>query len=199
MSWKITLGKSSNPYIIGKRWVKKRYKKKDRISKSFHQETDCPGAIYDIGEHYLPESPDKRSNLWVCMTTGKLFKKSPKISPSRPKVSSRKVRPKAAKPKPRVSEKPKTKPRVEKQKEIPPEPEPEPVPTTAPATKLDMSTSVSEVKGIGKAAFEKLSIAGINSIKDLLKYHSQEIATLIGRKSDAQIKKWQIAAKSMID
>jgi predicted flap endonuclease-1-like 5' DNA nuclease len=195
MSWKITLGKPTNPYIVGKRWIKKRYTKRDRISKSHHQETKCPGAIYDIGEHYLPDSSEKRTHLWVCMTTGKLFKKSPKISPSRPKAVITKVKPVKAPPKPKIPKKPKVKPPKKKPEVKPPEPKPDPVPA---APKFDKTTPVSEVKGIGKAAFEKLSSAGITTIQDLLKHHSQEIATMIGRKSDAQIKKWQVNAKEMI-
>ncbi|MFW9853742.1 MAG: hypothetical protein ACFFFG_01685 [Candidatus Thorarchaeota archaeon] len=191
MSWKITLGKPTNPYIIGKRWVKKRYTKKDRISKSHHQESGCPGAIYDIGEHFLPDSPSKRTHLWICMATGKLFKKPPKISPSRTKVIVKKPRPIKIAPKPKSPEK--VKPPREKAEIPAPEPEPATI-----AAKFDKTTSVGEVKGIGKAAFEKLSEVGINTIQDLLRHHSQEIATLIGRKSDVQIKKWQATAKEMI-
>ncbi|MFW9780184.1 MAG: hypothetical protein ACFFE8_15150 [Candidatus Heimdallarchaeota archaeon] len=195
MSWKITLGKPTNPYIIGKRWVKKRYTKKDRISKSHHQESGCPGAIYDIGEHFLPDSPHEQTHLWVCMTTGRLFKKSPKISPSRTKIVAKKAKPIKAAPKPKIPKSQALKPQKEKPELSPPEPEAAPVTVEA---KFDKTTSVSEVKGIGKAAFEKLSEVGINTIQDLLRHHSQEIATLIGRKSDAQIKKWQTTAKEMI-
>ncbi len=46
--------------------------------------------------------------------------------------------------------------------------------------------------------FDKLAAAGVNTIGDLISKHSQEIATLIGRKSDVQIKKWQENAREML-
>jgi predicted RecB family nuclease len=89
--------------------------------------------------------------------------------------------------------KPKPKPKVEPKPELIPEPK---KPTEPSVTE---STSVNQVKGIGEAAFDKLSSAGIKTIGDLLKKHSQEIATMIGRKSDSQIKKWQENARAMLE
>ena len=191
--WKHTLGKPGSTYIIGKRWVKKKIPKSKRITKTLHKEP-CSGAIYDIGLHYLPDDPSKPRQLWVCMTTGELLKKEPVlIVKLKPKV-------KKAKPKPIVTKLPakvkmKAKPVVEKPSPIP-EPVAEPVKPTTPT--VNTLTPVSEVKGIGKAVYEKLSDANIKTIGDLISKHSQEIATLIGRKSDTQIKKWQENAKNML-
>ena len=194
MTWKQTLGKPGDTYIIGKRWLKKNIPKSKRYSKANHQEKS-PGAIYDIGEHFLPDNPTKRQHLWICMETGTIITKAPKVIavakplPPKPKV---KPAPKPKKVAPKVKKEPEpvveveTKPKVEKVVEAA---------KTPSATK---TTPVSEVKGIGAAAFEKLSNAGINTIDDLLGKHSQEIATLIGRKSDAQIKKWQDNALAML-
>jgi predicted flap endonuclease-1-like 5' DNA nuclease len=197
MAWKITLGKPGDTYIIGKRWLKKKIPKINRTSKALHKES-CPGAIYDIGFHYIPDEPEKQQHLWVCMETGQIFKKTPKLVPyAKPK-------PKKVEPKPVVKEKKEVPPVIKKPKPVPkvepiPEPEPEVLPTEPVAPAATKSTSVEEVKGIGKAAFEKLSESNITTIGDLLSRHSQEIATLIGRKSDAQIKKWQENAKSMLE
>ncbi len=191
MTWKQTLGKPGNTYIIGKRWLKKQIPKSKRYLKVNHKES-CPGTIYDIGERYLPDNPAKSQHLWICMETGAIITKAPKV------ITITKPRP----PKPKVKPAPKPKKVVAKVKKVPepvveaePEPKVKPVVKEPSATK---TTSVSEVKGIGKAAFEKLTNAGINTIDDLLGKHSQEIATLIGRKSDAQIKKWQDNALSML-
>ncbi|MFX0171928.1 MAG: hypothetical protein ACFE9L_08410 [Candidatus Hodarchaeota archaeon] len=91
------------------------------------------------------------------------------------------------------------KPKPESVPKVEPEPKPEVLPTVPAAPAATKSTSITEVKGIGKAAFEKLSAANITTIGDLLSKHSQEIASLIDRKSDAQIKKWQETAKAMLD
>lgn len=191
MTWKQTLGKPGYTYIIGKRWLKKQIPKSKRYSKVNHKES-CPGTIYDIGERYLPDNPAKSQHLWICMETGAIITKAPKV------ITITKPRP----PKPKVKPAPKPKKVVAKVKKVPepvveaePEPKVKPVVKEPSATK---TTSVSEVKGIGKAAFEKLANAGINTIDELLGKHSQEIATLIGRKSDAQIKKWQDNALSML-
>ena len=197
MSWKQTLGKPGNTYIIGKRWVKKKIPKSKRISKVNHKEK-YPGAIYDLGERYLPDNPDKRQQLWICVETGTIIKKAPstvaipKPKPRKPKVVPAKKPEKKPTPVKKVP-KPKPKPKPE------PIPEPEPEVIAVEAPKFTKETSVNEVKGIGKAAFEKLSNAGITTIDDLLGKHSQEIATLIGRKSDAQIKKWQDNALVMLE
>ena len=192
MTWKQTLGKPGYTYIIGKRWLKKQIPKSKRFSKANHKES-CPGTIYDIGERYLPDNPAKSQHLWICMETGAIIMKAQKV------ITIAKPRP----PKPKVKPAPKPKKVVTKVKKVPepvveaePEPKVEHVVKEPSATK---TTSVSEVKGIGKAAFEKLSNAGINTIDELLGKHSQEIATLIGRKSDAQIKKWQDNALSMLE
>lgn len=195
MSWKITLGKPGDTYIIGKRWVKKNISKKNRVSKVNHKES-CPGAIYDLGERYLPNNPDKLQHLWVCLETGTILKKAPSVI-AIPKPKPRKIKP----VEPKI---PKKKPKpVKKAPEPTPEPEPAPEPEPKVVEKLTpkftKDTPVNEVKGIGKAAFEKLSAARINTINDLLSKHSQEIATLIGRKSDAQIKKWQDNALAMLE
>ena len=195
MSWKITLGKPNDPYIIGKRWIKKHISKSSKIPKAFHKEDECPGAIYDIGMHYLPDDPEDRQNLWVCIETGKLMKSPPKT------VARPKIRPK--KPNQKIQQiQPKPKPEIKvpkKEEPVKPEPTPEPLPEPEPPKPLaTKETSISEIKGIGKAAYEKLTAAEIATIDDLLGKHSQEIATLIGRKSDAQIKKWQETARSMI-
>ena len=196
LSWKVILGKPDQKYIIGKRWVKKNIPKSKRISKPLHENPEY-GDIYDIGSHFLPDKPDQRVNLWVCMETGTVLKSAPKLkkaikSKSKPKVE--------AKPKPKaITKKPKVKKEVIPKPEPKPEPVPEPVAKVAPkkpsATTL---TSVSEVKGIGKAAVEKLSAVKINTIGDLISKHSQEIATLIGRKSDTQVKKWQDNAREIM-
>jgi predicted flap endonuclease-1-like 5' DNA nuclease len=195
MTWKQTLGKPGDTYIIGKRWLKKNIPKSKRYSKANHKES-CPGAIYDIGERILPDNPAKMQNLWVCMETGAIITKAPKV------IVVAKPQP----PKPKVTPAPKPKkvvPKVTKAPEPVEETKPEPTVIskveavkTPSATK---ATSVSEVKGIGKAAFDKLATAGINTIDDLLGKHSQEIATLIGRKSDAQIKTWQDNALAMLE
>ena len=191
MTWKQTLGKPGYTYIIGKRWLKKQIPKSKRFSKANHKES-CPGTIYDIGERYLPDNPAKSQHLWVCMETGAIITKAPKV------ITIAKPRP----PKPKVKPAPKPKKVVAKVKKAPePVVEAEPEPKVVPVVKepsATKTTSISEVKGIGKAAFEKLSNAGINTIDELLGKHSQEIATLIGRKSDAQIKKWQDNALSML-
>jgi len=199
LSWKIILGKPDRTYIIGKRWIKKNIPKTKRISKPRHKNPEL-GDIYDIGMRYLPDNPKNQINLWVCMQTGTILKSAPKlkdvpkskVKPSKPKV---KVVPKAAKAKKAV--KPKTKP----------EPIPKAKPEPEVATKVKKIpkkssfttiTSVSEVKGIGKAVFDKLAAAGVNTIGDLISKHSQEVATLIGRKTDVQIKKWQENAREML-
>jgi predicted flap endonuclease-1-like 5' DNA nuclease len=195
MTWKQTLGKPGDTYIIGKRWLKKQIPKSKRYSKANHKES-CPGTIYDIGERYLPENPAKSQHLWICMETGAIITKTPKVTmvakprPPKPKVIS------APKPKKVV---PKVKKVAEPVVEAKPEPKVAPVVETVKKPSATKSTSVSEIKGIGKAAFEKLTNAGINTIDDLLGKHSQEIATLIGRKSDAQIKKWQDNALAMLE
>ena len=196
MSWKQTLGRPGEEYIIGKRWLKKHVPKKYRVSKANHKEF-CPGAIYDLGERYLP-STEKVQKIWICMETGQILTKAPSTV-AIPKPKPRKVKPVVA-PKPKKKEVPVkkvVKPKVEPKPE--PTPEPEVKPEAKPSPKFTKETSVQEVKGIGKAAFEKLTSAGINTIDDLLEKHSQEIATLIGRKSDAQIKTWQDNALAMLE
>jgi len=196
MKWKQTLGKPGEEYIIGKRWLKKHIPKKNRVSKANHKEA-YPGVIYDLGERFVPDV-NKTQHIWICMETGAIITKAPSIL-AIPKPKPRKEKPVvAAKPKKQVTPVKKvTKPVVEPKPEPTPEPKVEPV--TKPASKFTKETSVQEVKGIGKAAFEKLAAAGINTIDDLLQKHSQEIATLIGRKSDAQIKTWQDNALAMLD
>ncbi|MHA1971430.1 MAG: hypothetical protein ACTSW1_00475 [Candidatus Hodarchaeales archaeon] len=196
MSWKIILGKPDNNYIIGKRWIKKHIPKSDRFSKALHKEKECPGDIYYIGKHYYGDSK-KLVDLWVCMETGRIMTKVPNVT----QVS--RVHPKAKpKPKPQYKKKEPKKVEVVKPKEevvvAPARAEVEKPKVKAKVPKASKETSVSEVKGIGAAAFDKLSAAGIKTIGDLLKMHSQEIASAIGRKSDAQIKKWQDNAKEMI-
>ena len=196
MLWKQTLGRPGEEFIIGKRWLKKHIPKKYRVSKVNHKES-CPGSIYDIGERFLP-SANKMQHLWVCMETGQILTKSPSVIAI--------AKPKPRKQKPVVAKKPKkvvtpvkkvVKPKIEVK------PEPAPVPEVKAVTKstpkFTKETSVSEVKGIGKAAFDKLGAAGIKTIDELLGKHSQEIATLIGRKSDAQIKTWQDNALAMLE
>ncbi|MHA1975414.1 MAG: hypothetical protein ACW98F_15260 [Candidatus Hodarchaeales archaeon] len=196
MSWKQTLGRPGEEFIIGKRWLKKHIPKKFRVSKVNHKES-CPGAIYDIGKHFLPSST-KVQHLWICMETGKILTKSPSVI-AIPKPKPRKEKPVVAvKPKKKVAlVKKAAKPKIEAK----PEPAPKPVvkPVAKPTPQFTKESSVAEVKGIGKAAFEKLTAAGINTIDDLLGKHSQEIATLIGRKSDAQIKTWQDNALAILD
>ncbi len=191
MTWKQTLGKPGYTYIIGKRWLKKQIPKSKRYSKANHKES-YPGFIYGIGERFLPDNPAKSQHLWICMETGAILTKAPKV------ITIAKPRP----PKPKVKPAPKPKKVVTKVKKVPEpvvEAEPEPkVETVVKEPSATKTTSVSEVKGIGKAAFEKLANAGIHTIDELLGKHSQEIATLIGRKSDAQIKKWQDNALSML-
>lgn len=190
MLWKHTLGKPGDTYIIGKHWVKKNIPKTNRVAKTLHNES-CPGAIYDIGFHYLPSDPSKQHHLWLCIETGKLFDKVPSLK------SQPKTKPKKEKPKPPREVKEKIKPIVEK----PPEPIPEPVltkPVKPTKPTINTLTSISEVKGIGKAAYDKLVTANIKTIGDLLSKHSQEIATMIGRKSDKQIKTWQENAQKML-
>ena len=46
-----------------------------RFTKALHKES-CPGEIYDIGPHYLPDDPTEPKHLWICLTTGELMKKS---------------------------------------------------------------------------------------------------------------------------
>jgi hypothetical protein len=195
MSWKITLGKPGETYVVGKRWIKKNISKSKRYSKAMHKEKECPGAIYDIGSHYLPDSPNERKKLWVCLETGRLLKSTPDLIP-RPKINFEHKKKAPQSPIPVIKKKPKpmVQPKPEPESEIIPEPEVL-KPIIPKATK---ETSVSEIKGIGQAAFDKLSEANIRTIGDLLSRHSQEIATLIGRKSDAQIKKWQETAKEML-
>ncbi|MHA1542141.1 MAG: hypothetical protein ACTSQH_04125 [Candidatus Hodarchaeales archaeon] len=195
MTWKQTLGKPGDTYIIGKRWLKKQIPKSKRYSKANHKES-CPGTIYDIGERYLPENPAKSQHLWICMETGAIITKTPKVTTvAKPRPPKQKVIT-APKPKKVV---PKVKKVAEPVVEAKPEPKVAPVVETVKKPSATKSTSVSEIKGIGKAAFEKLTNAGINTIDDLLGKHSQEIATLIGRKSDAQIKKWQDNALAMLE
>lgn len=194
--WKQTLGKPGETYIIGKHWVKKNIPKSKRISKVLHKE-ECSGAIYDIGHHYLPEEPSKSQQLWVCMSTGELLKKAPNMK------TMPKPRIKKAKPKPEVTKPPKKVKKKIKPIDAEPIPAPEPLaepvkPAVPAAPSTNTLTPVSEVKGIGKAVYEKLSAANIKNIGDLISKHSQEIATLIGRKSDAQIKNWQENAKKML-
>ncbi|UCG03179.1 MAG: hypothetical protein JSW11_04155 [Candidatus Heimdallarchaeota archaeon] len=194
MLWKHTLGKPGDTYIIGKHWVKKYIPKTKRVAKALHKES-CPGAIYDIGYHYLPDDPSKQQHLWLCIETGKLFQKAPSLK-VQPKTKPKKEKPKPV-PKPPIKVKGKIKP-VEKPPEPIPEPVAEPVKPTVAAPTINTLTSVSEVKGIGKAAFDKLVATNIKTIGDLLSKHSQEIATMIGRKSDKQIKTWQENAQKML-
>ncbi|MHA1228842.1 MAG: hypothetical protein ACTSPV_19125 [Candidatus Hodarchaeales archaeon] len=196
MSWKIVLGKPDTTYIIGKRWVKKNIPKSDRLSKALHKEKECLGDIYYIGQHYYGDSQNL-VDLWVCMETGRLLTKAPNV------IQVSREQPKAKpKPKPQYKKKEPKKAEVVKPKEesveAPAKVEAEKPKPEVKTPKALKETSVSEVKGIGAAAFEKLSAAGINTIGDLLKMHSQEIAAAIGRKSDAQIKKWQENAKELI-
>ncbi len=193
MSWKITLGKPDQKYIIGKRWIKKNIPKTKRISKSLHENSNL-GDIYDIGVHFTPDNPTEPINLWVCIDTGTILKTSPQLK----KVPT----PKAKKVIPKAKVAPKTS-KVEETVKVQPKPEPEPIETpkpkiTAKKPSATTLTSISEVKGIGKAAYEKLTAANINTIGDLISRHSQEIATLIGRKSDAQVKNWQENAREML-
>lgn len=195
MSWKHTLGKPGDTYIIGKHWVKKNIPKTNRVAKVLHKEA-CPGAIYDIGFHYLPDDPSEQQHLWLCIETGELFKKAPSL-----KVQH-KPKPKKVKPEPVVTKLPvkikmKVEPVVEKSPEAVSVPEPAKPAVPAKPT-VNTLTPVSEVKGIGKAAYEKLSEAGIKTIGDLLSKHSQEIAAAIGRKSDKQVKTWQENAQKML-
>lgn len=74
MSWKHTLGKPGNSYIISKSWVKKNISKSNRLPKNVSK-TICSDYIYYIGEHYTPDDPLKPVELWVCMKSGVLFKK----------------------------------------------------------------------------------------------------------------------------
>ena len=192
MSWKHTLGKPGDTYIIGKHWVKKNIPKTKRVAKALHNES-CPGAIYDIGFHHLPDDPSKQHHLWLCIETGRLFKKAPSLK-VQPKTKPKKVKP-IPTTEPPVKVKEKRKPIIEK----PPEPVPKPVKPVVPAAPtVNTLTSVSEVKGIGKSVYDKLAAANINTIGDLLSKHSQEIATMIGRKSDKQIKTWQENAQKML-
>jgi len=191
LSWKIILGKPDKTYIIGKRWIKKNIPKTKRISKPRHKNPEL-GDIYDIGMRYLPDNPTDQINLWVCMKTGTILKSAPKLKDvPKPKVKT---------PKPKVKVVPKA-PKAEKIVKPKPKPEPEvaievkKIPKKSSFTTI---TSTSEVKGIGKAAFDKLAAAGVNTIGDLISKHSQEVATLIGRKSDVQIKKWQENAREML-
>lgn len=191
------MGKPDQTYIIGKRWIKKNIPKTKRISKSLHENSEL-GDIYDIGVHFIPDNPTEPIHLWICIETGTILRSSPRLkaipTPKAKKVISEpKVLPKPSK--------------VEKTVQIQPKPEPEPKfePTETPKPKIipkkpsaTTITSISEVKGIGNAAYEKLTAANINTIGDLISKHSQEIATLIGRKSDAQIKKWQENAREML-
>lgn len=192
MLWKHTLGKPGDIYIISKHWVKKHIPKTQRVAKALHNES-CPGAIYDIGFHYLPDDPLRQHHLWLCIETGKLFEKAPSLK-KQPKPASKPVT------KPPVKVKEKIKPVIEKSQEPVPEPIIEPIKPTVTTTKpaINTLTLVSEVKGIGKAAYDKLTAANIKTIGDLLSKHSQEIATLIGRKSDNQIKVWQETAQKML-
>jgi hypothetical protein len=192
MWWKHTLGKPGDTYIIGKHWVKKNIPKTQRVAKILHNES-CPGAIYDIGYHYLPEDPSKQQHLWLCIETGKLFKTAPSLK-KQPKATPKKVKPKPVTKVPKKVELV-----VEKPLEPIPEPTIEPVkPIVSTTPAINTLTSVSEVKGIGKAAYDKLNAANIKTIGDLLSRHSQEIATLIGRKSDKQVKSWQETAQNML-
>jgi len=191
LSWKIILGKPDKTYIIGKRWIKKNIPKTKRISKPRHKNPEL-GDIYDIGMRYLPDNPTDQINLWVCMKTGTILKSAPKLKDvPKPKI-------KASKPKVKVVPKA---PKAEKTVKPKPKPEPEvatevkKIPKKSSFTTI---TSVSEVKGIGKAVFDKLAAVGVNTIGDLISKHSQEVATLIGRKSDVQIKKWQENAREML-
>jgi predicted flap endonuclease-1-like 5' DNA nuclease len=191
LSWKIILGKPDRTYIIGKRWIKKNIPKTKRISKPRHKIPEL-GDIYDIGMRYLPDNPTDQINLWVCMQTGTILKSAPKLKDvPKPKV-------KASKPKVKVVPKA---PKAEKTVKPKPKPEPEvatevkKIPKKSSFTTI---TSVSEVKGIGKAVFDKLAAVDVNTIGDLISKHSQEVATLIGRKSDVQIKKWQENAREML-
>jgi hypothetical protein len=58
---------------------------------------------------------------------------------------------------------------------------------------------VNEIKGIGKATAEQLTMVGIKTAADLLNLDSKAIADKIGRKSDTQIKKWQDNAKASLE
>ncbi len=75
MTWKLTLGRPGNTYIIGKRWVKKNISKSKRLHKNSFKNI-CSDYIYNIGFHYLPNDPTKIQELWVCMKTGELFEKN---------------------------------------------------------------------------------------------------------------------------
>lgn len=196
MLWKHTLGKPGDTYVIGKHWVKKHIPKTQRVAKELHNES-CPGAIYDIGFHYLPDDPSKKHQLWLCIETGKLFEKAPSLK-TQPKIKPKKVKPKPV-AEPSIKVKEKIKPVVKKPPELIPKPAVEPVKPTVPAAPtINTLTSVSEVKGVGKAAYDKLAAANIKTIGDLLSKHSQEIATMIDRKSDKQIKTWQETAQKML-
>ncbi|MFX0052747.1 MAG: hypothetical protein ACFE8U_15825, partial [Candidatus Hermodarchaeota archaeon] len=122
MAWKITLGKPGDTYIIGKRWLKKKVPKINRTSKALHKES-CPGAIYDIGFHFIPDEPEKQQQLWVCIETGQIFKKAPKLVPQA------KPKPEKVVPRPVIKEKKKVTPVINKVKPEPvPKVEPEPEP-----------------------------------------------------------------------
>ncbi|MFX0183211.1 MAG: hypothetical protein ACFE95_09055 [Candidatus Hodarchaeota archaeon] len=75
MTWKHTLGKPGHTYLISKHWVKKNIPKSKRMPK-YLSKALCPDYIYNIGVHYIPDSPLKPEELWVCMKTGELFTKA---------------------------------------------------------------------------------------------------------------------------
>ena len=75
MTWKLTLGKPGNTYIISKHWVKKNISKSKRLPKNLFKNL-CPDYIYNIGFHYLPNDPTQPQELWVCMKTGELYMKN---------------------------------------------------------------------------------------------------------------------------
>ncbi|MFX0016972.1 MAG: hypothetical protein ACFFB2_15530 [Promethearchaeota archaeon] len=75
MTWKHTLGKPGNTYVITKHWVKKNIPKSKRLPKLFSKEV-CPDYIYNIGLHYLPDNPKIPQEIWICLKTGVLFTKT---------------------------------------------------------------------------------------------------------------------------
>ena len=161
-------------------YIKKHIPKTNRITKRRHLVKECPGDIYYLGFQKLPDFEEERE-VWVCMETGKLLFKKPKLreEPSASKKKSPVVK------KPTVAEKPSpqkiTKPKSEK-----------------PSITKGSDIPISEVKGIGAKAQEQLKAIKIETIAELLAKDSDEIAKLLGRKSDTQIKKWQENARLLI-
>ncbi|MHA2296896.1 MAG: hypothetical protein ACXADA_12760 [Candidatus Hodarchaeales archaeon] len=177
MTWKIKLTSSitDSTLVIGRKWLKKNLKGTDLYPSACEQ---CNGTVHGLSSGWKTFDD---LTVFVCFNCGFLHKSAPKVTVKKQPVTKKKKKAKVE-PKKAVS-KPKGKKPAEK----------------AEPAKDAAKIKVNEIKGIGKATAEQLTMVGIKTAADLLNLDSKAIADKIGRKSDTQIKKWQDNAKASLE